>query len=79
MVYKVFRRPSIDLDAKRKSWEERPAHYIEVGAVIPDHGEVVDILYTSVSGPIPENLVKLKFKSGKVETYNYDELINSYQ
>lgn len=70
MVYKVFRRPSIDLDAKRKSWGMRAPYKLEVGDIVSGHGEIVDMQHsTTLSGE-----VHLKFRSGDLIYFNSDEV-----
>ena len=76
MVYKVFRRPAIDLDAQRKEWTERPAEEIKVGAIIPDYGEVAIIEGFSKGD---DYFVKFTFISGDSETYYTETLLYSYQ
>jgi hypothetical protein len=66
MVYKVFRRPSIDLDAKRKTWEKRIPSYVEVGAIVADYGEVVD----TDPEPTLSGNATLIFASGKAIFFN---------
>lgn len=70
MVYKVFRRPSIDLDAKRKSWAHRHPHRLKVGDIIADHGEIVDM---SVE-PVLDGSVQITFKSGDTRYFDNSEV-----
>lgn len=76
MVYKVFRRPSIDLDAKRKTWEYRPADTIAVGSTVADMGQVVGV---SAQSQGDKYTVTLSYVSGKTETLPHDTLLYSYQ
>lgn len=70
MVYRVFRRPAIDLDAKRRSWAMRRPYKLEVGDIVAGHGEIVDMQYSeTLSGE-----VHLKFKSGDLIYFNSDEV-----
>jgi hypothetical protein len=72
MVYKVFRRPSIDLDAKGKTWQHRPAHQIREGATIPDLGTVVKVITDN-------SMTSISSSSGKSLTVGSDDIIYSFQ
>ena len=68
MVYRVFRRPAIDLDAKRKSWAMRIPRELKVGDVVAGHGEIVDMQHEQTL----EACVHIQFKNGETIYFNGD-------
>lgn len=74
MVYRVFRRPSIDLDARPKTWEHRKPWTITVGAIVPDYGVVTDVGIADVGGS-----TSLRFSSGRSLYVDGSDTVYSYQ
>lgn len=62
MTYKPYKRPVIDLDAKPKTWADRSPNEIEVGCIIPDKGQVVEVRQSLTM----LGVVYLKFANGGV-------------
>lgn len=74
MVYKVYRRPSIDLDAAKKSWADRKPWKIVVGAIIPDYGEVAELHVSDVGGS-----TSIFFTNGKFLYVDGNDTIYCFQ
>ena len=74
MVYRVFRRPSIDLDSAPKTWDFRFPKDLVVGAIVAQEGQIVDI-YSS-----ERNLdYQVKFAGGATRYYPGYEKVYSFQ
>ena len=74
MVYKVYRRPSIDLDAQRRTWEYRKPYILEEGAIVPDYGEVTDVQVSDAEGS-----TVLKFSNGKSLFLEGSDIVYCFQ
>lgn len=79
-IPKPFKRPSIEIGAPGRIWQEVYPLQLAVGDIVPDHGKVDGIKVSSGEGVVlkPYILVTTSFLSGEVYTWKETDRIKAF-
>ncbi len=78
-IPKPFQRPSIQIGAPGRSWQEVSPLQLSPGDIVPDHGRVESSEVSSVQGPYPTHvLVTVRFLSSEVFAWKATDTIKAF-
>lgn len=77
---KPFQRPAIEIGGHGKAWQTIPVQTLEIEDLVIGQGGVSEILFndSTKSGLIGADKVRLKFFSGKSQTFQSGDLVEAF-